>query len=275
MRIDAVPLDLVIASGCIRMKAVFAAARCRGRVPYSVTGQQPLHRGREAGHHTEAGAQSKIMRAYKNDFLELSLELGVLRFGEFTLKSGRVSPYFFNAGLFNTGYAAAKLGRYYANTIVDSEIELDMLFGPAYKGIPLVALSAAALAEHHDIDTPYAYNRKEAKDHGEGGSTVGAPIEGRVLIVDDVITAGTAVREAVDIIRAAGGEVAGLVISLDRQEVGQNARSAVQEIEQTLGVPVASIVQLEDLIELLEESSEVGEHLDAVLAYRSKYGINR
>lgn len=213
------------------------------------------------------------MRAYKNDFLELSLELGVLRFGEFTLKSGRKSPYFFNAGLFNTGYAAAKLGRYYANTIAESEIEFDMLFGPAYKGIPLVALAAAALAEHHDIDTPYAYNRKEEKGHGEGGSTVGAPVEGRVLIVDDVITAGTAVREAVNIIRNRGAEVAGLVISLDRQEVGQDSTSAVQEIEQTLGIPVASIVKLEDLIELLEESSEYGEHLDRVVAYRRQYGV--
>ena len=213
------------------------------------------------------------MRAYKNEFLELSLELGVLRFGEFTLKSGRVSPYFFNAGLFNTGYAAAKLGRYYASTIAESEIEFDMLFGPAYKGIPLVALSASALAEHHDLDTPYAYNRKEEKGHGEGGRTVGAPVEGRVLIVDDVITAGTAVREAVQIIEAEGAEVAGLVISLDRQEVGQSSKSAVQEIEDGLDIPVASIVRLEDMIELLEESSEYGEYLDAVLAYRRKYGI--
>ena len=214
------------------------------------------------------------MRAYKNDFLELALELGVLRFGEFTLKSGRVSPYFFNAGLFNTGYAAAKLGRYYANTIVDSGIEFDMLFGPAYKGIPLVALSAAALAEHHDVDVPYAYNRKEAKAHGEGGSTVGAKLEGRVLIVDDVITAGTAVREAVDVIQSAGATVAGLIISLDRQEVGRDSKSAVEELQASLGIRVESIVRLEDMIELLEESSEYGEYLDAVLAYRQKYGID-
>ncbi len=213
------------------------------------------------------------MRTYKNDFLELSLELGVLRFGEFTLKSGRVSPYFFNAGLFNTGYAAAKLGRYYANTIVDSEIEFDMLFGPAYKGIPLVALAAAALAEHHDQDVPYAFNRKEAKAHGEGGSTVGAPVEGRVMIVDDVITAGTAVREAVEIIQAQGATVAGLIISLDRQEVGQGDKSAVEDLEQSLGIPVSSIVRLEDMIELLEESGEYGEYLDSVLAYRKQYGI--
>lgn len=213
------------------------------------------------------------MRTYKNDFLELALELGVLRFGEFTLKSGRVSPYFFNAGLFNTGYAAAKLGRYYANTIVDSEIEFDMLFGPAYKGIPLVALAASALAEHHDLDVPYAFNRKEAKAHGEGGSTVGAPVEGRVLIVDDVITAGTAVREAVDIIQSQGATVAGLIISLDRQEVGQGDKSAVEDLEQSLNIPVSSIVRLEDMIELLEESGEYGEYLDAVLAYRKQYGI--
>lgn len=213
------------------------------------------------------------MRTYKNDFLELALELGVLRFGEFTLKSGRVSPYFFNAGLFNTGYAAAKLGRYYANTIVDSDIEFDMLFGPAYKGIPLVALAASALAEHHDLDVPYAFNRKEAKAHGEGGSTVGAAVEGRVLIVDDVITAGTAVREAVNIIQSQGATVAGLIISLDRQEVGQGDKSAVEDLEQSLNIPVSSIVRLEDMIELLEESGEYGEYLDSVLAYRKQYGI--
>ena len=212
------------------------------------------------------------MRAYKNDFLELALELEALRFGEFTLKSGRVSPYFFNAGLFNTGYAAAKLARYYAHAIVDSKIEFDMLFGPAYKGIPLVTLAASALAEHQDIDVPYSYNRKESKSHGEGGSIVGAPLEGRVLIVDDVITAGTAVREAVDLINTAGAQVAGLVISLDRQEVGQNSRSAVEELEQNLQIPVESIAKLEDLIDLLEESAEYAEHLEPVLAYRAKYG---
>lgn len=214
------------------------------------------------------------MQPYKHEFLELSLELGILRFGEFTLKSGRVSPYFFNAGLFNTGYAAAKIGRYYAAAIVDSEIEFDMLFGPAYKGIPLVALSAAALAEHHDVDAPYAFNRKEAKAHGEGGSIVGAPLSGRVLIVDDVVTAGTAVREAINIITSAGADVAGLVISLDRQEIGRDSRSATQEIEQTHGFPVAGILRLEDLIDMLEESSELGGFLDPVLEYRKKYGVN-
>lgn len=213
------------------------------------------------------------MRAYKQEFLDLSLELGVLRFGEFTLKSGRVSPYFFNAGLFSSGYAAAKLGRYYASAIAESEVKFDMLFGPAYKGIPLVALSASALAEHHDIDVPYAFNRKEAKSHGEGGSIVGAPLAGKVLIVDDVITAGTAVKEAAKIVSAAGAEVAGLVISLDRQEVGKDSRSAVQELEHTLKIPVISIVKLEDLVDLLEESTEYAEFLEPVATYREKYGI--
>jgi len=214
------------------------------------------------------------MRAYKREFLELSLELGVLRFGEFTLKSGRVSPYFFNAGLFSTGYAAAKIGRYYASAIADSEIEFDMLFGPAYKGIPLAALAASALAEHHDLDVPYAYNRKEAKGHGEGGSIVGAPLAGKVLIVDDVITAGTAAREAQQIVNSAGADTAGLVISLDRQEIGKDSRSAVQEVEQTLRIPVVSIIQLEDLIDLLEESDEYAEFLCPVVEYRKKYGVN-
>ncbi len=213
------------------------------------------------------------MRAYKQEILDLSLELGVLQFGEFTLKSGRVSPYFFNAGLFSSGYAAAKLGRYYASAIAESEIEFDMLFGPAYKGIPLVTISASALAEHHDIDVPYAFNRKEAKSHGEGGSIVGAPLAGRVLIVDDVITAGTAVKEAAKIVSSAGAEVAGLVISLDRQEIGKDSRSAVQELEQTLKIPVISIVKLEDLVDMLEESTEYTEFLEPVLAYREKYGI--
>lgn len=214
------------------------------------------------------------MRAYKQEFLDLALELGVLRFGEFTLKSGRMSPYFFNTGLFSNGYAAAKLGRYYASAIVASRVEFDMLFGPAYKGIPLAALSAAALAEHHDVDVPYAYNRKEAKQHGEGGSVVGAPLSGKVLIVDDVITAGTAAREACELITAAGAEVAALAISLDREEVGDDSRSAVQELEQTLGITVISIVQLEDVIDLLEESEEYSEYLQPVVNYRRKYGIN-
>jgi len=213
------------------------------------------------------------MQVYKKEFIALALELGVLRFGEFTLKSGRVSPYFFNAGLFNTGYAAARLGRYYALAIAESGIKFDMLFGPAYKGIPLAALSAASLAEHQDIDVPFAFNRKEAKAHGEGGNIVGAPLERRVLIVDDVITAGTAVREAYQIIAAGGAEVAGLAISLDRQERGQGALSAVQELKQSLGIPVVSIIQLNDLINTLEESSEYEQFLNPVVAYRKKYGV--
>jgi len=213
------------------------------------------------------------MQAYKKEFIDLSLELGVLRFGEFTLKSGRVSPYFFNAGLFNTGYAAARLGRYYAAAIAASDIKFDMLFGPAYKGIPLAALAAASLAEHQNIDVFFSYNRKEAKAHGEGGSIVGAPLKGRVLIVDDVITAGTAVREAYQIISAAGAEVAGLAISLDRQERGQGSFSAVQELKQSLSIPVSSIIQLNDLIDILEESSEYAEYIEPVIAYRKKYGV--
>jgi len=213
------------------------------------------------------------MRAYKKEFIDLALELGVLRFGEFTLKSGRVSPYFFNAGLFNTGYAAARVGRFYAAAIAEADIEFDMIFGPAYKGIPLAALTAASLAEHYDIDVPYCYNRKEAKAHGEGGSVVGAPLAGRVLIVDDVITAGTAVRDAYQLITSSGAAIAGLAISLDRQERGQGSLSAVQELKSTLGIPVISIVQLDDLIDILEESGDYAEHLDPVLAYRRKYGV--
>jgi len=213
------------------------------------------------------------MQAYKREFIDLALELGVLRFGEFTLKSGRISPYFFNAGLFNTGYAAARLGCYYAAAIADSGVAFDMLFGPAYKGIPLAALSAAALAEHQDMDVPFAFNRKEAKAHGEGGSIVGAPLAGKVLIVDDVITAGTAVREAYQIISSTGAEVAGLAIALDRQERGQGSSSAVQELMQALGIPVISIIRLNDLIEALEESNEYEEYYEPVVVYRKKYGI--
>ncbi len=214
------------------------------------------------------------MRGYKREFVELALELGVLRFGEFTLKSGRVSPYFFNAGLFNTGYAAAKLSRFYSEAIAQSDLEFDMLFGPAYKGIPLVTLAAASLAEQHDIDVPYSYNRKEAKVHGEGGSIVGAELAGRVLIVDDVITAGTAVREACKLITAAGADVAGLVILLDRQERGQGPYSAVQELKNSLNITVVSIVRLDDLVEIIEESRDYEAFLDPILAYRERYGVD-
>ena len=213
------------------------------------------------------------MRAYKTEFLELALELGVLQFGEFKLKSGRVSPYFFNAGLFNTGYAAAKLGRCYASAVAALDLEFDMLFGPAYKAIPLVALTAAALAEHHDLDYPFAYNRKEAKDHGEGGRTIGAPISGRVLIVDDVITAGTAVREVLEVIREAGGIPAGVLVALDREEVGTKGRiSAVEQLSAELGVPIRSIVTLTDLVDHLEEDKEYAPYLPALRSYRNRYG---
>jgi orotate phosphoribosyltransferase len=213
------------------------------------------------------------MRPYQKEFIDLALELEVLKFGEFTLKSGRQSPYFFNAGLFSSGYAAAKLGRFYAAAIADSGVEFDVLFGPAYKGIPLVALSAAALAEHQGIDAPYSFNRKEAKAHGEGGNIVGAPLEGRVLIVDDVITAGTAVREAYRLIVATGAEVAGLVISLDRQERGQGSMSAVQELKEALGIPVVSIITLSDLVEALETTPEHEAFLEPVLAYQRQWGV--
>ncbi len=213
------------------------------------------------------------MRAYKTEFLELALELGVLQFGEFKLKSGRVSPYFFNAGLFNSGYAAAKVGRCYASAVADLDIEFDMLFGPAYKAIPLVALTAAALAEHHDLDYPFAYNRKEVKDHGEGGRTIGAPISGRVLIIDDVITAGTAVREVLDVIRDAGGTPAGVLVALDREEVGTKGRiSAVDQLSAELGVPIRSIVTLTDLVDHLEEDKEYASFLPALRSYRNRYG---
>lgn len=194
-----------------------------------------------------------------------------LRFGEFTLKSGRVSPYFFNAGLFNTGGAIAQLGRCYADAIVDSGIEFDMLFGPAYKGIPLAAVTAAALADHHQMDVPYAYNRKEAKDHGEGGTMVGAPIRGKVLIIDDVITAGTAIREILPAIEAAGGKPAAVVIGLDRQEVGPAGVSAVQQIQQEIGLETASIIQLQSLMTYFEQQNDAA-ILASLQAYRAQYG---
>ena len=227
-------------------------------------------------YHTQAREQATFiigMQTYQREFLNLALEAGVLRFGEFTLKSGRVSPYFFNAGLFNTGSSLAALGRCYAQAIVDSGLEFDMIFGPAYKGIPLAALTAAALSDQHGRDLPYAFNRKEAKDHGEGGNIVGASLSGRVLILDDVITAGTAIREALSVIRAEGAEAAGVVIALDRQEKGQGALSAVQEIEQSEGLAVISIVTLADLVALLETESSLRDNLESVSEYRSQYGI--
>jgi orotate phosphoribosyltransferase len=205
-------------------------------------------------------------------FIDLCLRLGVLRFGEFKLKSGRLSPYFFNAGSFNTGGGLAELGRHYAEAIHKSAWPFDVLFGPAYKGIPLVAAASIALADRHGRDAPWAFNRKEAKDHGEGGSIVGTPLRGRVLIIDDVITAGTAIREAVDIITAAGAQPVGVVLALDRQERGTGQLSAVQEVEQTLRLPVTSILRLADLIEYLERSGNAGQ-LAATRAYRAQYGV--
>jgi len=230
---------------------------------------------------TEAGLLPTItniqgylqMKDYQQEFLSFAIDLGVLRFGEFTLKSGRVSPYFFNAGLFNTGGALARLGRYYAQAIIDSGIEFDVLFGPAYKGIPLAAATAVALYEHHGKDVPYAFNRKEAKAHGEGGTIVGAPLEGRILVIDDVITAGTAIRESVEIIESSGAELSGVVISLNRQERGKGALSAIQEVEQNYGIRVASIVALEDLVTFLESGSGQEEALASIRAYRKEYGV--
>ena len=213
------------------------------------------------------------MQPYKKEFLEFAIDAGVLRFGEFTLKSGRVSPYFFNAGLFNRGSHLARLGRFYAQAIVDSGIGFDVLFGPAYKGIPLAAAASIALADHHSLDTPWCFNRKEAKDHGEGGNLVGSPLEGRVLIIDDVITAGTAIRESLQIIDAAGANAAGVVIALDRQERGQGERSAIQEVEQDLGLQVSSIVTLAELQEFLQDHPEYADALGAIADYRAKYGI--
>lgn len=213
------------------------------------------------------------MQAYQREFIRFAIERGVLRFGEFTLKSGRTSPYFFNAGLFNTGSALAQLGRFYAAAVVDSGIDFDVIFGPAYKGIPLAAATAISLAEHHQRDLPWCFNRKEAKDHGEGGTLVGSPLTGRVLIVDDVITAGTAIREVMQIIRAEGAEAAGVLIALNRQERGQGQLSAIQEVERDYGMPVVSIVSLTQVLEFLAQDEQLKRHLPMVEAYRDQYGI--
>lgn len=213
------------------------------------------------------------MHDYQRAFLAFALKKKVLRFGEFTLKSGRVSPYFFNTGLFNTGSSLAALGRYYAQAIIDSGIQFDVLYGPAYKGIPLAAVTAAALYDHHAVDIAYSFNRKEAKDHGEGGIIVGHPLEGRVLIIDDVISAGTSIRESVAIIDRLNAETAGVVIALDRQERGLGDKSAVQEVESDIGVPVAAIARLEHLLTFVKESDEYGEWLAPIQAYSNQYGV--
>ncbi|MCG6891191.1 MAG: orotate phosphoribosyltransferase [Gammaproteobacteria bacterium] len=212
------------------------------------------------------------MLAYQTRFVDYCLQRGALRFGEFKLKSGRVSPYFFNAGIFNRGADLAALAAFYADAIEHSAIEFDLLFGPAYKGIPLAAITASALFQLHQRDVPYAFNRKEAKDHGEGGTIVGAEISGRVMIIDDVITAGTAIREAITLIESHGARVTAVTIALDRQEKGQGQLSAIQELEQH-GISVVSIIKLEHVLEYLEVS---GDHAyrESIEAYRSRYGID-
>ncbi len=213
------------------------------------------------------------LQDYQRAFIDLALSHDVLRFGEFTLKSGRTSPYFFNAGLFNTGTRLAGLGRHYAAAIAQSGVEFDVLLGPAYKGIPIASAAAVQLSEVHGIDVPWCFNRKEAKQHGEGGSIVGSPLQGRVLVVDDVITAGTAIREVAAIVDEAGAELAGIVVAVDRQERGTGELSAIQEVERDFGVRVQPIVTLADVVEYLRETGLHAEHLDAIEAYRRTYGV--
>lgn len=215
------------------------------------------------------------MREFQSDFLDFVIEHEILRFGEFTLKSGRVSPYFFNAGLFNTGRMLEFLANSYSDAIAASNIDFDVLFGPAYKGIPLASITAMALTTRHGIDKPYCFNRKEAKDHGEGGSIVGAELKGRVMIIDDVITAGTAIREAAQIIQSNGAELAGVAVAMDRQERGTGELSAIQEIEQNYQIPVVSIVDIQCIIDYLQSSADTAdqEHLLALQNYRAEYGV--
>ncbi|GAC16258.1 orotate phosphoribosyltransferase [Aliiglaciecola lipolytica] len=213
------------------------------------------------------------MQDYQKAFIEFALNRQVLKFGQFTLKSGRVSPYFFNAGLFNTGNDLAKLGQYYAQALIDSGIDYDVLFGPAYKGIPIATTTAVALADKHNIDTPYCFNRKEAKAHGEGGTLVGSPLAGKIMLVDDVITAGTAIRESMQLIDAHGASLAGVLIALDRQEKGKGELSAIQEVERDFGTKVVSIINLGDLVEFLKQQPDMAEHLANIEQYRQDYGI--
>lgn len=214
-----------------------------------------------------------IMQDYQRQFIELALSKNVLKFGEFTLKSGRVSPYFFNTGLFDSGADLAQLGRCYAQTIVEHQLTFDVIFGPAYKGIPLVSAATMALSDHHKITAPYSFNRKEKKEHGEGGKIVGSPLKGDVLIIDDVISAGTAIRESIEIIKANGANPSGVLIALDRQEKGQGELSAVQEVERDYGIPVYSIVKLADLISYLKQDPKLSSFYDKVLKYRETFGV--
>ena len=213
------------------------------------------------------------MKDYQKDFISFAIDRGVLKFGEFTLKSGRTSPYFFNAGLFNKGSDLAKLGRFYAAALMDAKVEFDVLFGPAYKGIPIATATAVALYDHHQKDTPYCFNRKEKKDHGEGGNLVGSELNGKIMLVDDVITAGTAIRESMEIVEANGASLAGVLIALDRQEKGKGELSAIQEVERDFGATIISIVGLNDIIEFLKDDPEFNQHLPKVQAYREQYGV--
>jgi orotate phosphoribosyltransferase len=213
------------------------------------------------------------MKDYQREFIEFAIERDVLRFGQFTLKSGRLSPYYFNFGLFNTGSALARLGQYFAQALVDSGIECDVILGPAYKGIPLATTMAVALSEHHGIDMPYAFNRKEVKSHGEGGSIVGAELKGRVAIVDDVITAGTAIREVMAIIEAHKAIPAATLIAIDRMEKGQGELSAIQEVERDYNMKVVSIISFDNVLEYLQESDNKQQQVAAMLKYREDYGV--
>ena len=213
------------------------------------------------------------MKTYKVEFIDNAIDSGALKFGQFELKSGRTSPHFFNAGEFYKGYALAALGRCYASSIVESGIEFDVLFGPAYKGITLAAATSIALSEHHGIDVPYCFNRKEAKAHGEGGTLVGAPLEGKVLIIDDVITAGTAIREVMSIVEQVGAQAAGVVIGLDRKERGKTEKSAIQEVEQEFKIPVASIIDIDDILHYLKAKPEHNDLVAEIDKYRQDYGV--
>ncbi|MFT6344696.1 MAG: orotate phosphoribosyltransferase [Paraglaciecola sp.] len=213
------------------------------------------------------------MQNYQRSFIEFALTRNVLKFGQFTLKSGRISPYFFNAGLFNTGGDLAKLGQFYAQALQTSGIDYDVLFGPAYKGIPIATTTAVALADKHNVDKPYCFNRKEAKTHGEGGNLVGSPLAGKVMLVDDVITAGTAIRESMQLITANNAQLAGVLIALDRQEKGQGELSAIQEVERDFETKVVSIVSLSDLVDYLSDKPEMVGHLANIKQYRLDYGI--